>query len=90
MAEHTEEKRDPLRERELQRWRENEVKDLETESDRSERPLEGLSAAPTTWTPEQDEAAAPSVHSDDEARSRRRSLEQIPESPHPVDPTPED
>jgi hypothetical protein len=77
MGEH----RDPLRERELERRRENEIKDIETENDHSERPLEGLSSAPTTWTPEQDDAAAAEVHSDDEAESQRRSLEQIPSIP---------
>ena len=79
---------DPVRDRELERRRENEIKDLETENDHGERPLEGLSAAPTTWTPAQDEAAAPSVHSHDEEESQRRSREQIPE-PHPKDPIPE-
>jgi hypothetical protein len=79
MAEH----RDPLRERELERRRQNEIKDLDTENDHSERPLEGFSAAPTTWTPEQDDAAAPQVHANDEAESQRRSLEQITPPPRP-------
>jgi hypothetical protein len=70
---------DPVRDRELERRRANEIKDLVTENDHGERPLEGLSAAPTTWTTEQDDAAAPSVHSNDEAESQRRSREQIPE-----------
>ncbi len=83
------EDRDPLREQELKRRRENEIKDLDTESDHSERPLEGFAAAPTTWTPEQDDAAAPEVHSNDEAESQRRSLEQIPPAPT-RDPNPED
>jgi hypothetical protein len=79
---------DPVRHRELERRRENEIKDLDTENDHGERPLEGLSAAPTTWTPDQDEAAAPSVHANDEEESQRRSREQIPE-PQPKDPIPE-
>jgi hypothetical protein len=83
------EDRDPLREQELKRRRENEIKDLDTESDHSERPLEGLSAAPTTWTPEQDDAAAASVHSDDERRSEELSRAQIPPA-EPADPIPED
>jgi hypothetical protein len=78
-----------MRERELERRRENELKDLEVERDHSERPLEGLSAAPTTWTPEQDDAAAASVHSDDERRSEELSRAQIPPA-EPADPIPED
>ena len=68
-------------ERDLARRREQELKDLETESDRGERPLEGLSAARTTWTEEQDEAAAPFVHGNDEAESVRRLQEQVPPAP---------
>jgi hypothetical protein len=83
MAEHT----DPMRERELARRRDNEEKDLEVESSHEERPLEGLSAAPTTWTPEQDDGPAREVHSDDEERSVNASKAQIP--PHNVDPLPE-
>ncbi len=69
------------RERELAIRREQELKDLETESDHSERPLEGLSGAPTTWTQDQDEAAAPEVHAGDEAASEARSREQVPPAP---------
>jgi hypothetical protein len=70
-----------LRERELARRRENELKDLEVEDTHAERPLEGLSSAgTTTWTPEQDESQR-GRHEDDEAVSRARSLGQIPESP---------
>ena len=47
-----------MRERELERRRENEIKDLETEQDHSERPLEGLSGAETTWTKDQDDSQA--------------------------------
>ncbi len=72
---------DKENERDLARRREQELKDLETESDHSQRPLEGLSGAHTTWTEEQDEAAAPEVHGNDEAESRRRSMEQIPPPP---------
>jgi hypothetical protein len=75
---------DPMerqRERELALRREQQLKDLETEDDRRERPLEGLSAAPTTWTQEQDGAAAPIVHAHDEEESRRRSLADVPPAP---------
>jgi hypothetical protein len=68
-------------ERDLARRREQELKDLETESDRSQRPLEGLSGAHTTWPEEQDEAEASEVHGNDEAESRKRSLEQVPPAP---------
>jgi hypothetical protein len=61
-----------LRERELDRRAENERKDLETENTHAERPLEGLSAAPTTWTGEQDERER-AVHEDDERASQARS-----------------
>jgi hypothetical protein len=71
-----------MRERELERRRENEIKDLETEQDHSERPLEGLSSAETTWTREQDDSQA-AVHAHDEERSLERSRAQIPpEPPH--------
>lgn len=65
-----------LRERELERRLENERKDLETENDHGERPLEGLSAAPTTWTGEQDEGES-GVHADDERRSEEASRKQL-------------
>lgn len=71
---------EPLRERELERRRENELKDLETEADHSERPLEGLSHAPTTWTQDQDERNA-RVHEHDEERSREASEAQVPPPP---------
>jgi len=69
---------DRMRQRELERRRENELKDLETEDDHSERPLEGLSGAPTTWTPDQGDGAP---HEDDEARSRADSEAQVPPAP---------
>ncbi len=75
---------DPMereRERELAIRRENELKDLETESDHRERPLEGLSGAHTTWTGEQDDRPAAEVHGHDEERSRRASEAQVPPAP---------
>jgi hypothetical protein len=67
-----------MRERELDRRRENERKDLEVEATHGERPLEGLSQAPgTTWTEEQDDSQR-SVHEGDEAAARARSQAQIP------------
>jgi hypothetical protein len=67
-------------ERELERRRQNELKDLEVEDEHSERPLEGLSSAPTTWTPEQDDRER-AAHEHDERDSRRRSEEQVPPAP---------
>jgi hypothetical protein len=75
---------DPMerqRERELALRREQELKDLETRGDRRERPLEGLSAAPTTWTQDQDQRAAPMVHSHDQEESERRSLSDVLPAP---------
>jgi hypothetical protein len=70
-----------LRERELERRRENERKDLEVEDTHGERPLEGLSQAPgTTWTRDQDDRER-SVHEGDEAAARARSRAQIPPGP---------
>jgi hypothetical protein len=70
-----------LRERELERRRENELKDLEVEDTHSERPLEGLShATGTTWTPEQDDSQR-SVHEGDEEASRALSRAQVPPAP---------
>lgn len=71
---------DPMerqRQRELELRREQELKDLATENDHSERPLEGLSGAPTTWTQDQDDLAADEVHGGDEAAAQARSLGQI-------------
>jgi hypothetical protein len=83
------ERKDPMRDRELERRRENETKDLEVEARHGERPLEGLSSAGagTTWTQEQDEREAPRVHGEDEQRSQEASRMQIPK--HPGDPLPE-
>jgi hypothetical protein len=74
---------EPVRERELERRRDNELKDLETEADHSQRPLEGLShATGTTWTREQDERSA-HLHEHDEERSREASEAQVlPPPPH--------
>ncbi|MGC3997774.1 MAG: hypothetical protein QM767_09895 [Anaeromyxobacter sp.] len=69
------------RARDLERRRVQEERDLETEQDHSERPLEGLSGGPTTWTQDQDEAQAEVVHGDDEKRSVEASREQIPVVP---------
>ncbi len=67
-----------MRQRELERRRENEIKDLATEDDHSERPLEGLSGAPTTWTQDQGDGAP---HEHDEADSRAASEAQVPPAP---------
>lgn len=69
-----------MRERELERRRENELKDLEVERDHGERPLEGLSGAETTWTQEQDDRQR-ALHGTDEARSREASRAQVPPRP---------
>jgi hypothetical protein len=66
---------DRQRERELARRRENELKDLEVEDRHEERPLEGLSSAPTTWTPDQGGGAP---HEGDERASREASQAQVP------------
>jgi hypothetical protein len=66
------------RERELALRRQNELKDLEVEARHEERPLEGLSAAPTTWTPDQGDGAP---HERDEAASRAASEAQVPPPP---------
>ena len=71
-----------MRERELERRRENELKDLEVEREHGERPLEGLSGAQdTTWTREQDEQQADAVHGHDEERSVEASRAQVPPAP---------
>ncbi len=67
-----------MRRRELERRRANELKDLETEDTHSERPLEGLSSAHTTWTPDQGDGAP---HEGDEAASRAASEAQVPPAP---------
>jgi hypothetical protein len=72
---------DRQRERELQRRREQELKDLDTENQHGERPLEGLSAGPTTWTQDQDDGQAEAVHGRDEEAAQARSAEQVPPAP---------
>jgi hypothetical protein len=70
-----------MRERELERRRDNERKDIEVEEDHGERPLEGLSGAQgTTWTDQQDDSQR-GVHVHDEEASRQRSREQVPPPP---------
>lgn len=69
------------RRRELELRREQEKKDLETERTIGRRPLEGLSAAHTTWTGDQDDRAASETYGDDERASRERSERQIPKIP---------
>ena len=69
-----------MEQRDLERRRIQELKDLETERDTSPRPLEGLTggSAGTTWTEDQDESVALEVHGDDEARSRLESEREVP------------
>jgi hypothetical protein len=72
---------DPMerqRERELALRRENERKDLEVEDLHAERPLEGLSSAPTSWTRDQGDG---SPHARDERASREASEAQVPPAP---------
>jgi hypothetical protein len=69
--------KDQMRERELERRRENEEKDLEVERQTGPRPLEGFSGAHTSWTGEQDDAPAGEEHGDDERKSRERSERQV-------------
>ena len=66
-----------LRELERRRLREREQKDLEVEARHGPRPLEGFSAGPTSWTPDQNDQAAAEVHGDDDAASRRESEAQV-------------
>jgi hypothetical protein len=71
-----------MEQRDLERRREQELKDLETERTIGPRPLEGLSGdAGTTWTEMQDEASSRLVHGTDEEESRELSESQIPEWP---------
>ena len=63
------------RARELARRRENELKDLEVEDRHEERPLEGFSSAPTSWTQDQGDGAP---HGGDEEASRAASRAQVP------------
>ena len=73
------------REQERERLREQERKDLEVESHRGARPLEGYAGGHTTWTGSQDDEAAARVHARDageswEASQRQARLEPEPES----------
>ncbi|NNB84063.1 hypothetical protein HJC10_04670 [Corallococcus exiguus] len=68
------------REQERERLREQEQKDLEVESHRGARPLEGFAGGHTTWTGDQDDAAAARLHAGDaeaswEASERQARLE---------------
>jgi len=69
-----------FKEHERARWREREQKDLEVEENRGPRPLEGFSGddAGTTWTDDQDDNAARTVHAHDLADSLGESEEQVP------------
>jgi hypothetical protein len=76
------------RQRELELRREQEEKDLETERTIGPRPLEGFSGGHTSWTGEQDDAAARQVHGEDERLSRERSEEQVANIPRRKEPSP--
>ncbi|XXF77193.1 hypothetical protein P2318_29690 [Myxococcaceae bacterium GXIMD 01537] len=76
------------REQERRRLQEQERKDLEVEARRGPRPLEGYAAGHTTWTGDQDDAAAAKVHGRDardswEASERQARLEPEPETRDP-------
>ncbi len=76
------------REQERERLREQESKDLEVESRRGPRPLEGYAGGHTTWTGAQDDEAASRVHARDadeswEASERQARLEPEPEARSP-------
>ncbi|MHB8879688.1 MAG: hypothetical protein ACYC8T_38860 [Myxococcaceae bacterium] len=68
--------REKQRKRERERWLEQEKKDLEVEKKRGPRPLEGFAGGHTTWTGEQNDAAAPKVHSEDLRKSLEASQKQ--------------
>lgn len=69
------------RRRELELRRVQEEKDLETERTIGKRPLEGFSGGHTSWTGDQDDAAAREVYANDERISRARSKAQVPKLP---------
>ncbi|WP_426754572.1 hypothetical protein [Myxococcus sp. Y35] len=76
------------REEERRRLREEETKDLEVESHRGPRPLEGYAGGHTTWTGQQDDDSARRVHARDadaswEASERQARLEPEPEADTP-------
>ena len=65
-------------EHERARLREKEQKDLEVERNRGPRPLEGLSSGGhTTWTGQQDDAAAAEVHAHDAEEAMAASEAQV-------------
>ncbi|MFY0563342.1 hypothetical protein ACN28E_05815 [Archangium lansingense] len=76
------------RQQERERLRELETKDLEVESQRGSRPLEGYAGGHTTWASKQDDEAAAEVHAHDAEDSWAESQEQVarlsPESGEPA------
>ena len=66
-----------LKELERRRLIEREQKDLEVEARRGARPLEGFSHGKTSWTQDQDDRAAATVHADDAGASQRESEAQV-------------
>jgi hypothetical protein len=65
------------REQERERLRELETKDLEVESKRGPRPLEGYAGGHTTRASKQDDAAAAEVHAHDAEDSWTESQQQV-------------
>ncbi|MFE8604885.1 hypothetical protein [Archangium violaceum] len=65
------------REQERKRLRELEAKDLEVESNRGPRPLEGYAGGHTTWASKQDDEAAAEVHAHDAEDSWSESQQQV-------------
>ncbi|PTL84383.1 hypothetical protein DAT35_04620 [Vitiosangium sp. GDMCC 1.1324] len=65
------------REQERKRLRELEAKDLEVESKRGPRPLEGFAGGHTTWASQQDDVAAAELHTHDAEESLAESEEQV-------------
>ena len=59
------------------RLRKLEAKDLEVESQRGPRPLEGYAGGHTTWASKQDDEAAAEVHAHDARDSWTESQEQV-------------
>lgn len=74
MATGTDEDRRREEERERLRWQEEQ--DLEVEQRRGERPLEGFSAAPTSWPRDTDDRAAAREHASDAKASWEESVDQ--------------
>ncbi|HYI03230.1 hypothetical protein [Hyalangium sp.] len=71
------------RQQERQRLREQEQKDLEVESRREPRPLEGFAGGHTTWTGQQDDDDASQVHAQDAEKSWDASARQARLEPDP-------